>query len=616
MATPLQTGSCFSRGTDLQNPQEQFRRPCDVTVVVKDGKEFDTHGHVLSEASPFFEKLLGSEMRERKERKIRLEMLTEQIWGKILSFIYSGTVQIYNEQDARDLISMADYFLIKQLKNIAGEFLAQNLETSNCISTYHFAEKYRCEELLVDTKRFILRNFSTIATTEDFSNMSSKEVEMWISSDETNIQAEEDVFKVILRWITRNRKERKQYFYELFRHVRLAYVSVTYLRKVIATSNLVRDNRKCLRLVKDAIKKSKKSHRPSEWPRKSLETPLMTVCVDKRILSYFPRQDKWSRLGESKPPCSIIFSSRGQLYFVNQVYHKLLRYDSFSHRWTTLPYNEKKSMRQVYISSKDEIFALMIDDRISCLGCISLRSSRALESTEHEEIQHPPRCGKSHLSSVMRYRPETNLWQETSSFDLGSRDGICFVASEKFVYLIGGYIRGANKILTDVDRFDFARNSWSKAADMLEPRHCPYGAALHGKVYITDNGSYDLENFTFKRTCEVYSEATDEWHFVANMTIPRSRHGSMLCVDEKICVLDDYFKSMSYLGIKIHCYDPDKDEWQEQTDHKIPVKRGYSVGPTTHYSLHTCATSIFQPGQRLASESSTTTFDKCKCLIM
>lgn len=116
MATPLQTGSCFSRGTDLQNPQKQFRRPCDVTVVVKDGKEFDTHGHVLSEASPFFEKLLGSEMRERKERKIRLEMLTEQIWGKILSFIYSGTVQIHNEQDARDLISMADYFLIKQLK--------------------------------------------------------------------------------------------------------------------------------------------------------------------------------------------------------------------------------------------------------------------------------------------------------------------------------------------------------------------------------------------------------------------------------------------------------------------------------------------------------------------
>lgn len=159
MATPLQTGSCFSRGTDLQNPQKQFRRPCDVTVVVKDGKEFDTHGHVLSEASPFFEKLLGSEMRESKEQKIRLEMLTEHIWGKILSFIYSGTVQIHNEQDARDLISMADYFLIKQLKNIAGEFLAQNLETSNCISTYHFAEKYRCEELLVDTKRFILRNF-------------------------------------------------------------------------------------------------------------------------------------------------------------------------------------------------------------------------------------------------------------------------------------------------------------------------------------------------------------------------------------------------------------------------------------------------------------------------
>ncbi|XP_022782676.1 kelch-like ECH-associated protein 1 [Stylophora pistillata] len=273
-------------------------------------------------------------------------------------------------------------------------------------------------------------------------------------------------------------------------------------------------------------------------------------------------------------------------------------------------------MRQVYVSNNGEIYALMIDDRLSCFGCISLRSSLVIEGSEHDEIQHSPRCGKSHLSSVMRYKPEANSWQKISPFDLGSKDGISFVANEKFIYLIGGFIRGAKKILTDVDRFDFAENSWSKIADMQEPRHCAYGAALHGKVYITDNGGYDLENFTFKRTCEAYNEAKDEWHFIANLSIPRSRHGSMLCVDEKICVLDDYFNSMSHVGIKIHRYDPDKDKWKEQTDNKIPVKRGYSVGPISHYSLNTCATSVFQPGRRLASDSFTTSLDRCKCLVM
>lgn len=96
---------------------------------------------------------------------------------------------------------------------------------------------------------------------------------------------------------------------------------------------------------------------------------------------------------------------------------------------------------------------------------------------------------------------------------------------------------------------------------MLELRYCFYGVVLYGKVYIIDNGSYDLENFMFKRMCEVYSEVMDEWYFVVNMIILWFWYGNMLCVDEKICVLDDYFKSMNYLGIKIYCYDFDKDEW-------------------------------------------------------
>ena len=616
MEALLQTTGSISRREEILKPQKHFDRPYDVTLVIKDGKEFKAHRQALSEASPFFEKLLSSEMKENKEGKIRLEMLTECVWGKISEYIYIGTVQILNEDDARDLIAMADYFLITQLKALAGEFLVQKLDTSNCISTYYFAENYRCEELVVGTKKFILRNFATVAITDDFLNMSGKEIAMWISSDEVHIEAEEDVFKIILRWIMRNKKERKKYFFELFRHIRLVYVSRDYLRNDIAKSDLVKANRSCLRLVKDTIKtsESKRFGNLSLRPRKSLKTPLIAVCVDKRILCYFPRENKWCRLRDSKPPCSIIFSCHGQLYFVNQTHRKLSRYNPFSHCWTTLPYIEKRNLRQIFSSSGDEIYALVTDERISCLACIYLRSG-AVEHNEHEEIPQTPRCGKSHLSSIMKYKPQTNLWEEIASFDLGLRDGICIIASNKSVYFIGGRIRGNNKILTDVDRYDFKRSTWGKVADVQEPRHWAYGAATHGKVFITDDGDYDLDSFTFKRTCEVYNEATNEWHFVANMSIPRSRHGSMMCADDKIYVLDDYFNSMNRVGIKIHCYDLDKDEWQEQTDHEIPVKRGYSIGPICHYSLNTCAMNIFQ-GSRLSSASFPTNVERCKCLIM
>ena len=50
---------------------------------------------------------------------------------------------------------------------------------------------------------------------------------MWISSlsDEINVSAEEDAFTIIVTWIDLEKIERKKYFAELFREVRLVYVS-------------------------------------------------------------------------------------------------------------------------------------------------------------------------------------------------------------------------------------------------------------------------------------------------------------------------------------------------------------------------------------------------------
>ena len=46
-------------------------------------------------------------------------------------------------------------------------------------------------------RNFILVNFTDV-NQRDILNMSNKELEMWISSDEIDVSAEEDVFKIIL----------------------------------------------------------------------------------------------------------------------------------------------------------------------------------------------------------------------------------------------------------------------------------------------------------------------------------------------------------------------------------------------------------------------------------
>ena len=200
--------------SELFIPKDTPNHPCDIVLIVQDGREFKAHRRVLSEANPFFEKLLNSDIKEAQEGVVRLEMFTDSIMTATLQFIYTGDVPILAEDNTRDLIVVADYLFLDKLKLLAGEVLVQTLNTSNCISTYYFAERYQCEDLLWNTTKFLLANFISIyaASREDDLSMSRREVEMWISSDEINVSAEEDVFNIILAWIDHDRSGRKKYF--------------------------------------------------------------------------------------------------------------------------------------------------------------------------------------------------------------------------------------------------------------------------------------------------------------------------------------------------------------------------------------------------------------------
>ena len=134
MEASLQTTVDIPSTKRVFSPQESLDHPFDVNLLVEDGKEFKVHRRVLSEASPFFEKLLKSDTRESKEGIVQLEMLTELCLRDILEFIYTGSVQISTEDNAQELIAMAEYLVLPHLKTLAGRVLVEKLNASNSIS--------------------------------------------------------------------------------------------------------------------------------------------------------------------------------------------------------------------------------------------------------------------------------------------------------------------------------------------------------------------------------------------------------------------------------------------------------------------------------------------------
>ena len=324
---------------------------CDLTLVVKDGEHFQAHRNVLSQASPFFEKLLSSDMKESNEGVIRLPTVIDSRMADILHFIYNGSVQLTSQENAEKLIEAADFLLLSNVKTIAAKFLEQHMTTETCISMNYLAEQYSCEELVASTRKFINSNFTTVTASKEFLNLPSSGVDEWISSDDIMIDAEENVFEIIIRWIDHDKSERSGKFSELFSHVRLACVSRDYLLSHVVTNDLVKENADCLNSVTGALEWL---DRPTDCyvprphpPRKALMINgivMVDTYGEMQPCFYLPATDKWYLVPVTE--CQQIYvndtvSCQGKVFIITEDAARSQCYDPDSNRWSSTPWKNK-----------------------------------------------------------------------------------------------------------------------------------------------------------------------------------------------------------------------------------------------------------------------------------
>ena len=520
---------------------------CDITLVANGGKEFKAHRNLLSAASPFFEKLLQSEMKEKEEGVIRFEDISELILADILEFIYTGSVEI-NETNATDLIIVAEYLLIEGLKTKSGRFLEQQqMTSSNCISTLNFAEKYRCEELVINSTKFMLENFASVAESEEFLSLKAEEVERWISNDEIRLSAEEDVLKIILNWIEHDKSERKDKFKKLFGQVRLVLLSRDSLLTLV-THELVRKDPDCLTKVLEAIDVVPTASEDiiSQSPRKRLETQAIVVGGGECLLCYLPllpEKDAWKTMSNLTKPQQNLSQYTKMINFHDQLYTfngcSTQRYDPVFNIWVTLELGI--SHRTEYLDCRGQLYAIHIDDS---------------ETT-----------GKT--STVKKFDVESYSWLSFHSSESGCRYDSCFVAAGNCLYVLGGEATrnySHPEYVTVAERFDTIGHQWEKIADMQQERGEAFGVAFQGKIFVAGGKDRSRKEIN---SCEVYNITTDEWQFIGSLNVPRSR-GSMLCVNGTIYVLGGSRPRYAN-AYTVEVYDPVGNKWTQKTT--IPVER-------------------------------------------
>ena len=505
---------------------------CDITLVTKDFKEFQAHKNVLSAASPFFFKLLQSDMKENREGVVQFEEISGAVMEDVLEFIYTGSVEV-TQENCKDLIAAANYLLIPGLKKHSGQFLEQQITKSNSISTFYFAELYQCDELITNTRKFINANFASVAEMDEFLNLEAKEVERWISSDEISVVVEADVFKIVLKWIKQDKSERKASFKQLFRHVRLAFLSRDFLLDVV-TNELVEENSDCLKLISKALKLSgifSEESRPQS-PRKGLETRAIVACGGKYTLCYLPEKDEWKRLADGlseRNHVTKMISYRDQLY--------AFPYDGKGERfypvvngWSTLNLSTTRSTKVAVVSG--EIYAIEVN-------------------TSTKE------------TTVKRYDFERCSWQTDLSSHEGCREMSCVVAAGNHLYVCGGWT--GFDYVTKVERFNIVENKWEEIANMQQKRGLAFGVATEGKIFVA--GGCDSQTYSVK-TCEMFNVSTNEWQFIGSLNVSR-KFGSMVCLKGTLYVLGGR-NGPGRSEFSVECYDPAENKWIQKTT--IPVK--------------------------------------------
>ena len=421
------------------------------------------------------------------------------------------------------------------------------MSNDNGISTFHFAEKYRCQELVLRSTNFIQDNFTFVAQSDEFLNLDAEEVETWISSENILVAAEEDVFSIIVNWVEQNKGERKDKFEQLFRHVRLVMLSRDSLLSDVVTNELVTEHFSFLSCAS----------------RRRLQTEAIVVRGGKKTYCYLPEEDEWKRLAdglsEDRDHITKIIKFRDQLYsFPRRRNAETERYDPAFNSWSTL----KLPL------PNDSIFSLAVVNG-QIYATYMYRQLRQEADPSHRSLRRVVMLSEL---VIKRYNVELCTWETLpSSQDFHYQDDSCIVAFGNCLYVLGGGC--SNK----ASRFDTVESKWEEIASMPISESSPCGVATQEKIFVTSARG---------QQCGVYQVSTNEWHTIPSLNFTRPVVSlSLVCLNETVYVVGVAEKNSSQPAeIVVNSYDPKLNNWIQKTSipiNKSPKEETYSFQCST-----------------------------------
>ena len=508
------------------NSFRKTRAFCDIVLLVED-RRLAAHTVVLAASSPYFKTRFTSDLtheRERNELEVKLPEFDPSLdrIEELLNFVYTGEIEM-TDRNVGEMLALADFYDIANLKEFCAEFLLRRLKPSNCLSTQMLADRYHHEPLFQTATDFISSHLNSIWHEEEFKSLDIAEVKKLFSSERLTIKHKKErkkLFEGVKAWVKHDLKNRESYVAELLQCVRLSAMSNEFLLDLINHDELVTRSCDCQSLIAAVL---------------GVTESIVLVSENGCASSYIPATEAWIDLARlpSYNKVRAVTTCKGFVYAIGWKDDRFTieKFDPENNLWSQILW-DRRNRPMSTVSIGDSIYVLQ------------------------EQI-------------VSRFNAVDHSWEDVAGMT-SVRRGLCAVALNGHVYAIGGH-EGLEPLgLSSVEKYDPAREQWEAVASMNHHRCYASATVVGGKIVVV-GGKGDFLSLS---TSELYDPVTNMWSLLPGKLKVSRSNAAVGKAKKTIFVFGGIFTD----GI-VEYYDIDKEEWEKIG--RIPSTENFNLACAT-----------------------------------
>lgn len=242
---------------------------CDVTLVANN-VEIHAHKVVLAACSSYFESMFIGEFAEPDGQPIYIDEVGEDQLTALVDFAYTSRIKL-TDHDIHSLFAAADLLQFSGVKGACFKFFKTQLNKSNCIKTWLFAEDHVSSELIDASLKFIQSNFLDIVRGKEFLSIEIPDIVACIAGmEDVAVLCEEQVYEAVMGWLYHDIR-RRPHAHAVLRSVRLHHMNRDYLMHIVDNEPCIKDDEDCLQQMIDALEAHVSAGKPTLRRRMMVE---------------------------------------------------------------------------------------------------------------------------------------------------------------------------------------------------------------------------------------------------------------------------------------------------------------------------------------------------------